>query len=124
MRSLPPAALLLLVAASAQALALPAVEEMTGSPRFMVTADAASESRRVRISPGLGTLFVFDTPVQSEGVILEQRERFRQASLSEDGLLLTLLPLGELSMGTRLLLTVRFADGAVPASVDFLKCEP
>ena len=34
--------------------------------------------------------------------------------------MLTLLPLRELSMGTRLRLTVRFADGAVPASVDFL----
>ncbi|WP_375770836.1 DUF2381 family protein [Archangium gephyra] len=120
MRALPPTALLLLVAASAQALARPFTEEMTGGPRFTVTADTASESRQVRISPGVGTLFVFDTPVQREGVFLEQRERFRQVSLSEDGHLLTLLPLGELSMGTRLRLTVRFADGEVPASVGFL----
>lgn len=120
MTALPPVALLCLLAASTQARARPLFEEMTGSPRFMVTADAPSESRQVRVSPGLGTLFVFDTPLQREGVILEQRERFRQVSLSEDGLLLTLLPLGELSMGTRLRLTVRFADGAVPVSVDFL----
>lgn len=120
MPALPPAALLFLLAANAQALARPHSEEMTGSPHFTVTADAPSEARPVRVSPGLGTLFVFDTPVQREGVILEQRERFRQVSLSEDGLLLTLLPLGELSMGTRLRLTVRFADGEVPASVDFL----
>jgi uncharacterized protein (TIGR02268 family) len=120
MRALPPAALLLLINASAQALAHPSSQEMTGSPRFTVTADTLSESRQVRVSPGLGTLFVFDTPVQREGIILEQREHFRQVSLSEDGLLLTLLPLGELSMGTRLRLTVRFSDGAVPMSMDFL----
>jgi uncharacterized protein (TIGR02268 family) len=120
MRALPPAALLFLITASAQALAHPSSEELTGSPRFMVTADNPSQSRQVRVSPGLGTLFVFDTPVQREGIILEQREHFRQVSLSEDGLLLTLLPLGELSMGTRLRLTVRFSDGAVPMSMDFL----
>jgi len=120
MRSLPSVALLCFLSVSTQALAWSFPEEMTGSPRFTVTADAPSEARQVHISPGLGTLFLFDTPVQREGVILEQRERFRQASLSEDGLLLTLLPLGELSMGTRLRLTVRFADGALPMSVDFL----
>jgi uncharacterized protein (TIGR02268 family) len=120
MSALLPAALLCLLAASTQARARPLPEELTGSPRFMVTADAPSESRQVRVSQGLGTVFVFDTPVQRDGVILEQRERFRQVSLSEDGLLLTLLPLGELSMGTRLRLTVRFTDGAVPVSADFL----
>jgi uncharacterized protein (TIGR02268 family) len=40
-------------------------------------------------------------------------------SLSDDGLLLTLLPSGELLPGNRLKLTVRFADGASPTSRDF-----
>jgi uncharacterized protein (TIGR02268 family) len=118
----PSVALLLILQSSAPALAQPttAPGELTGVPRFSVTADAPREVREVRIGPGLGTLFVFDTPVQREGVVVQERGHFRQVSLSEDGLLLTLLPSGELPLGRRLELTVRFTDGAPPTSVDFV----
>jgi uncharacterized protein (TIGR02268 family) len=122
MPALPPtAALSLLLLSSAPVLAQPATTswEMTGAPRFTVTADSALERREVRIRSGLGILFVFDTPVQRGGVVVEAREHFRQVSLSEDGLMLTLLPSGELPLGKRLTLTVRFADGTTPTSLDF-----
>lgn len=118
----PTAAAMLLLLSNAPALAQPAASaswEMTGAPRFTVTADTAHEVREVRMGPNLVTTFVFDTPVQREGIIVEERERFRQVSLSEDGLMLNLLPSGELLSGRRLTLTVRFADGAPPTSVDF-----
>ena len=77
------------------------------------------EVGEVPIAPNFTTSFIFDTPVvQREGFILEERERFRQATLSEDGLLLTVLPSGDLPPGKRLKLTIRFADGALPTSVD------
>ncbi|MFL5356059.1 DUF2381 family protein [Archangium sp.] len=119
---LSPATAVLLLLSNAPALAQPAAGaawEMTGAPRFTVTADSPREVREIRISPNLVTTFVFDTPVGREGVIVEERGRFRQVSLSEDGLMLNLLPSGELPPGRRLTLTVRFADGAPPTSVDF-----
>lgn len=118
----PTAAAMLLLLSNAPALAQLAASaswEMTGASRFTVTADTAHEVREVRIGPNLVTTLVFDTPVQREGIIVEERERFRQVSLSEDGLMLNLLPSGELPAGRRLTLTVRFADGAPPTSVDF-----
>lgn len=119
--SLPTTAVLLLLHASAPAIAQPVTHPwvMTGTPRFMVTADTPREAGEVRIGPNLTTTFIFDTPVQHDGVVLESHERFRQVSLSKDGLLLTLLPSGELLPGNRLTLTVRFADGASPTSRNF-----
>ncbi|WP_257462721.1 DUF2381 family protein [Archangium lipolyticum] len=115
-------AVLLLLQVNAPARAQPVTRswDMTGMPRFELTADTPREAGDVRIGPNLTTTFIFDTPVQREGVVLEAREHFRQVSLSEDGLLLTLLPSGELPPGNRLKLTVRFADGASPTSKDFM----
>lgn len=115
-------ALLLFLHASAPEPAPPATTpwEMTGAPRFTVTADSAGEAREVPISPHRVLTFVFDTPVLGEdAVVVEERERFRQVSLSRDGLMLTLLLSDELPPGMRLRLTVRFADGAPPSSLDF-----
>ena len=122
MRALSPAAaMLLLLQPNIPALAQPAISswDMTGVPRFTVTTDTLREVGEVPIAPNFTTSFIFDTPVvQREGFILEERERFRQATLSEDGLLLTVLPSGDLPPGKRLKLTIRFADGALPTSVD------
>jgi uncharacterized protein (TIGR02268 family) len=92
---------------------------MAGVPRFTVTADTPSPVSEVRISPGRGVLFVFDTAVRRDGIMLAERTLFRQISLSEDGLLLTLMPSGGLPLGKRLNLTVRFADEELPLSMDF-----
>ncbi|QSQ23080.1 DUF2381 family protein [Pyxidicoccus parkwayensis] len=71
---------------------------------------------QVRISPGVGTLILFDSPVAR--VELAGRERFARVRLDADTL--TLLPLPGLDAGEELRLTVYFADGAVPTSADFL----
>jgi uncharacterized protein (TIGR02268 family) len=118
----PVAVLLLLLHSNAPGVTQPATAswEMSGAPRFTVTADSAGEAREVPISPNRALTFVFDTPVQGEGaVVVEERERFRQVSLSRDGLMLTLLLSDELPPGKQLRLTVRFADGAPPTSLDF-----
>ncbi|PTL83768.1 DUF2381 family protein [Vitiosangium sp. GDMCC 1.1324] len=118
----PTAVLLLLLHSSAPALSQPATTPwgMTGAPLFTVTADTAGESREVPISSNRVLTFIFNTPVQSESdVVVEEREHFRQISLSKDGLMLTLLLSDELPLGKGLRLTVRFADGGPPTSLDF-----
>ncbi len=112
---------LLLLYSSAPVLAQPLTPawDMSGAPRFTVTADTAGETREVFISPNRILAFVFDTPVQKGGAVVEEREGFRQVALSEDGLMLNLLPSDGLKPGRRLRLTVRFADGATPTSLDF-----
>jgi uncharacterized protein (TIGR02268 family) len=92
---------------------------MSGAPRFTVTAATADEAREVPITPNRALAFVFNTPVRSGGAVVEAREHFRQVSLSEDGLMLNLLLSDELRPGKRLKLTVRFADGETPTSMDF-----
>jgi uncharacterized protein (TIGR02268 family) len=59
---------------------------------------------------------VFDVPLLRGGVVLEERERFRVVTVDEATGFVALLPSGALLSGAQLLLTVRFADGAVPAS--------
>lgn len=115
------ALLLILLPSSAPLLTQPLTPawDMSGAPRFTVTAQNAREAGQVPISPNRALALLFNTPVQSGGVVVEARERFRQASLSEDGRMLNLLPSDELKTGQRLRLTVRFTDGATPTSADF-----
>ncbi|GEL74895.1 hypothetical protein MVI01_66790 [Myxococcus virescens] len=66
------------------------------------------------MSPGLSTVFLFDSEASREGLMLEGRERF---AMVDAGLnTLRLIPSEKISAGERLKLTVRFRDGAAPAS--------
>ncbi|ATB28092.1 DUF2381 family protein [Melittangium boletus] len=94
-------------------------DQLSGAPRLTVTADTQHQPQEVRISPGRGLMMTFDTPVQREGLVLEAKESFRQVILSDDGLLLTLMPSSNLPLGKRMKLAIRFADGAEPISMDF-----
>lgn len=63
-------------------------------------------------------MFLFDSEVSREGLTLEGRERF---ALVDAGLtVLRLIPSEKVSAGERLKLTVRFQDGAAPASATFV----
>ncbi|TQF08798.1 DUF2381 family protein [Myxococcus llanfairpwllgwyngyllgogerychwyrndrobwllllantysiliogogogochensis] len=82
--------------------------------RIELVSDDAQPSAEVAVSPGLSTVFIFDSEVSREGVALEGRERF---SVLDAGLsTLRLVPSEKISPGERLKLTVRFLDGAAPAS--------
>ncbi|MFP2900330.1 DUF2381 family protein [Corallococcus sp. 4LFB] len=82
--------------------------------RIELVSDDTQPVAEVAVSPGLSTVFIFDSEVSREGVTLEGRERFAvlDAGLST----LRLVPSEKLSPGERLKLTVRFLDGAAPAS--------
>nr|WP_163782335.1 DUF2381 family protein [Myxococcus vastator] len=69
----------------------------------------------VRISPGMGTLLLFDTPVARAE--LEGEKHFTRVRLAGDTL--TLMPSASVEEREELRMTVHFADGAAPASATF-----
>ncbi|WP_375743706.1 DUF2381 family protein [Corallococcus interemptor] len=86
--------------------------------RVELVSDDAQPAVEVAVSPGLSTVFLFDSEVSREGLMLEGRERF---AMVDAGLTtLRLIPSEKISAGERLKLTVRFQDGAAPASATFV----
>ncbi|CAM4540656.1 DUF2381 family protein [Myxococcus xanthus] len=86
--------------------------------RVELGADEAQPAVEVAVSPGLSTVFLFDSEVSREGLTFEGRERF---AMVDTGLnTLRLIPSDKISAGERLTLTVRFQDGAAPASATFV----
>ncbi|SDE61015.1 DUF2381 family protein [Myxococcus virescens] len=82
--------------------------------RIELVSDDAQPAVEVAVSPGLSTVFLFDSEASREGLMLEGRERF---AMVDAGLnTLRLIPSEKISAGERLKLTVRFRDGAAPAS--------
>jgi uncharacterized protein (TIGR02268 family) len=87
-----------------------------GARHVDLSAESSGQPVEVRISSGVGTLFLFDAPPSR--VEVEPRQRFRAVGL--EGPMLTLLPdvsLLEVGQGR---VTVHFADGAAPVSATFL----
>ncbi|WP_141593882.1 DUF2381 family protein [Myxococcus sp. AB056] len=86
--------------------------------RIELVSDDAQPAAEVAVSPGLSTVFLFDSEVSREGLALEGRERF---AMVDAGLnTLRLVPSEAITGGERLKLTVRFQDGAAPASATFV----
>jgi uncharacterized protein (TIGR02268 family) len=91
-----------------------------GAARYLeLREEDSGPEHEVLISPGRTLTFVFNAPLLSEGVLLEERELFHVVMVDEAHGMLTLLPSGALPPGKVLRLTVRFADGAVPAGAHF-----
>ncbi|HEX8819857.1 MAG TPA: DUF2381 family protein [Archangium sp.] len=116
--SAPLAALPLLFAllASTPAPAQPATEEWDpgGGRHVELTADDAGQVPPIAIGPNRATTFVFHTPLLPGGVVVEGREFFLSVTVDEAAGVVNVLPSGALSPGRELMLTARFADGAVP----------
>ncbi|WP_408891533.1 DUF2381 family protein [Myxococcus faecalis] len=86
--------------------------------RIELVPDDVQATVEVAVSPGLSTMFLFDSEVSREGLTLEGRERF---AMVDAGLTtLRLIPSEKVSAGERLKLTVRFQDGAAPVSATFV----
>jgi uncharacterized protein (TIGR02268 family) len=111
--------LLALLSTPALAEATPEAWDTVPVRHVELTADGAGLVHEVRISPLFTTTLVFNAPLLEGGVVLEEREGFRTVTVDEATGFVALLPSGALSSGKRLSLTVRFADGAVPASATF-----
>jgi uncharacterized protein (TIGR02268 family) len=116
-----PAALLLALLFAAPASAQPVSEswEAVAVRHLELTADSAEREHEVGISPFRITTLVFNARLLRGGVVLEGGEHFRVVTVDEAAGLVALLPTGALPPGKHLRLTVRFADGALPASATF-----
>lgn len=113
--------LLLLLLAGASAAARPSTPpgETKDEPRLVaLSATAPGQVPELTIKPGHLTTLLFGAPLKLAGVELEEREGFTRVSVLED--MLTVLPSNTFGVGRRLRLRVRFVEGTVPASADFL----
>ncbi|HZH79543.1 MAG TPA: DUF2381 family protein [Archangium sp.] len=122
MPTLSPAALSLVVllagaTVAAQPPTLPG--EKTDEPRVVVlSAGGQKELPELRMRPDLLLVLLFGAPLKLAGVELEERERFSRVSVLEDALML--VPSHALGVGRKLRLRVRFVEGTLPLSADFL----
>ncbi len=116
-----PAALPLLVLLAGAAAAQPSTPpgEAAGAPRSIaLRAKAPPEVPELYIGPGLLTTLLFGAPLTLAGVEVEEHEHFVRVRVLED--MLVLQPSGTLGTGKRPRLKVRFVEGTVPASADFV----
>jgi len=83
-----------------------------------VTLPVSAQDAMVRVARGTLTTLTFDSALASKGVQLTGRDTHFERVVSEERTL-TLKPKVELKPGERLLLSVRFADGAAPQEATF-----
>jgi uncharacterized protein (TIGR02268 family) len=86
--------------------------------RIELTSEPPAALPEISIQPGIASLLLFDTPLASDGVELEGKERFRRVVVGEDTV--ALMPSEALREGERLRLTVRFVADAMPGEAHFL----
>jgi uncharacterized protein (TIGR02268 family) len=100
-----------------------AVAQQQSAPPLLrqksVILPASAQDASVRVARGTLTTFTFDSALASaKGVHLAGRDTHFERVLVEENTL-TLKPKVELAPGERLVLTVRFADGAAPQEATF-----
>lgn len=110
------AILSLLLGIAAPAQPLPATRERI-ERRVVLSGNPAEAVLELRVAPGVATVLLFDAPLERGGMELEGRARFRFVEVGERTLLLE--PSVELGQGERLILRVRYSDGASPAQGAF-----
>jgi len=116
-----PGAILLaaLLAGAAQAAEPPPVPRCAATARFDLAAGSPEGAPEVCASADETTTFVFDSRVAVGAVEFQPVGRLAHWALGEDGLSLYVIPKADYLPGERVRVTVRFADGAAPASASF-----
>jgi len=116
-----PGAVLLatLLAGAAQAAEPPPVSRCAATARFDLAAGSPEGAPEVCASADETTTFVFDSRVAVGTVEFQPGGRLADWALGQEGLSLHVMPKGDYLPGERVKVTVRFADGAAPASASF-----
>ncbi|WP_073560031.1 DUF2381 family protein [Archangium sp. Cb G35] len=114
-----PSCLAALLAGAAQAAEPPPVPRCAATARFDLSAGSPEGVLEVCTSADEPTAFVFDSRVAGGAVQFQPVGRLAHWALGEDGLSLYVIPRGDYLPGERVKVTVRFADGAAPASASF-----
>ncbi|MFL5347647.1 MAG: DUF2381 family protein [Hyalangium sp.] len=117
--SSPTALLALALLVGATATALPRVSPCeTGTRRIELKAEPTGEVPELCIGPGLSTTLIFyGAELLPGGVTVDARERFTMVEVGTT--MIRLVPSERMMPGERFRLTVRFKDGAAPASAAF-----
>ena len=110
---------LALLAGAAQAAEPLPVPRCTANPRVDVTTDSMGQAPEVCVSPDEPTAFVFDSRLALGAVEFQPEGRLADWAQGKEGLTLHVIPRGNYLPGERVRVTVRFADGAAPASATF-----
>jgi uncharacterized protein (TIGR02268 family) len=111
--------LLVLLASATAAAQPPSPPSADSTPRTVVLPVwGQREVPELYLRPEHLSALLFGAPLKLVGVELEEREHFSRVTVLEDALLL--VPSRALGPGRRLRLRVRFAEGTLPASADFL----
>ena len=116
-----PGAVLLaaLLAGAAQAADPAPVPRCAATVRFDLAAGSPEGAPEVCASADETTTFVFDSRVAVGTVEFQPGSRLADWALGQEGLSLHVMPKGDYLPGERVKVTVRFADGAAPASASF-----
>ncbi len=110
---------LALLAGAAQAAEAPPVPRCAATSRIDLAADAAAQASEVCVSPDETTTFVFDSRLAAGAVEVQPEGRLADWVQGKGGLTLHVIPQENFLPGERVRVTVRFADGAAPASATF-----
>jgi uncharacterized protein (TIGR02268 family) len=84
-----------------------------------LAADATGQASEVCVSPDETTTFVFDASLAAGAVEFQPEGRLADWAQGKEGLSLHVIPRADYLPGERVRVTVRFADGAAPASATF-----
>jgi uncharacterized protein (TIGR02268 family) len=110
---------LALLAGAAEAAEPPLVPLCAATSRIDVAADSSGQAPEVCVSPDETTTFVFDASLAAGAVEVQPEGRLADSAQGKEGLTLHVIPKGDFLPGERVKVTVRFADGAAPASATF-----
>jgi len=108
-----------LLAGAAQAAEPPPVPRCAATARFDLAAGAPEGAPEVCVSADEPTTFVFDSRLAEGAVEFQPEGRLADWAPGKEGLSLTVIPKGDYLPGERIKVTVRFADGAAPATASF-----
>lgn len=110
---------LALIAGAAQAAEPPPVSLCAATSRVDLAADSTAQASEVCVSPDETTTFVFDSRLAAGTVEFQPEGRLADWAQGKEGMSLHVIPKGDFLPGERVRVTVRFADGATPASATF-----
>ncbi len=110
---------LALLAGAAQAAEPPPVPRCAATSRIDLAEDSTGQASEVCVSPDETTTFVFDSRLSAGAVEVQPEGRLADWTPGKEGLTLHVIPKGDFLSGERVKVTVRFADGAAPASATF-----
>jgi uncharacterized protein (TIGR02268 family) len=118
--SSPGAVLVIALLAGAATAAEPApTSRCAATARFDLAAEPSEGMADVCVSADEPTTFIFDARVAAGTVEFQPEGRLADWAQGKEGLSLTVIPRGDYLPGERVRVTMRFADGTVPASTSF-----